>query len=74
VTDEPCGHVAIIAVEADAEGQGVAGRLMAGAEAWARPQGWRLLSIDVFAVNRRALDFYIRSGFYPETVRLVKPL
>lgn len=54
VTDEPCGHIAIIALEADAEGQGVAGRLMAGADAWARSQGWRLLSIDVFAANQRA--------------------
>jgi GNAT superfamily N-acetyltransferase len=74
VTDEPCGHVAIIVLEADAEGQGVAGRLMAGAETWARAQGWRLLSIDVFADNRRALDFYVCGGFHPETVRLVKPL
>ncbi len=74
VTDEPCGHVAIIALEADAEGQGVAGRLMAGAEAWGRAQNWRLLSIDVFAANCHALDFYVRGGFHPETVRLVKPL
>lgn len=74
VTDEPCGHVAIVVLEEDAEGRGVAGRLMAGAEAWARARGWRLLSIDVFADNRRALDFYVRGGFRPETVRLVKPL
>ncbi len=74
VTDEPCGHVAIIALEADAEGQGIAGRLMAEAEAWAKAQGWRLLSIDVFADNRRAVDVYIRGGFRPESIRLVKPL
>lgn len=74
VTDEPCGQVAIIALDADAEGQGIAGRLMAEAEAWAEAQGWRLLAIDVFADNRRALDFYIRSGFQPESIRLVKTL
>ena len=39
VSDEPCGHVAIIALEADAEGQGIAGQLMAEAEVWARAQG-----------------------------------
>ena len=74
VTDEPCGHIAIIALEKDAEGQGVAGRLMARAEDWAQANGWRLLSIDVFADNRRALDLYVRGGFRPETIRLVKPL
>ncbi len=74
VSDEPCGHVAIIALEADAEGQGIAVRLMTEAEAWAKAQGWRLLSIDVFAANQRAVDFYVRSGFLPETIRLVKPL
>ncbi len=74
VTNEPCGHIAIIALEKDAEGQSVAGRLMARAEEWAQANGWRLLSIDVFADNRRALDFYLRGGFRPETIRLVKSL
>lgn len=74
VTDELCGHVAIIAVEAGAEGKGIAGQLMAAAEAWAKVQGWRLLSIDVFAGNERAIDFYERGGFKFESIRLVKPL
>jgi ribosomal protein S18 acetylase RimI-like enzyme len=74
VSDEPCGHVAIIALEADAEGRGIAGRLMAEAEIWAVAQGWRLLSLDVFSENRRAIDFYIRAGFRPESTRLVKLL
>ena len=74
VTDETCGHVAIIVLEAEAEGQGIARRLMASAEAWAKGQGWRLLSIDVFAENRRAVEFYLRTGFQMESIRLVKPL
>jgi GNAT superfamily N-acetyltransferase len=74
VTDEPCGHVAIIALKQDAEGLGAAGKLMQRAELWAKAKGYRFLSLDVFADNRRALEFYLRGGFAPETIRLVKPL
>lgn len=74
VTDEPCGYVAILALAEDAEGQGIAGRLMAEAEVWARAQGYRFLSLDVFADNVRAIDVYRRGGFGAETIRMVKPL
>lgn len=74
VTDEPCGYVSLLAVEKNAEGFGVANRLMAGAEDWARSRGYRLLSLDVFADNRHAVDFYRRKGFKTETRRMVKPL
>jgi ribosomal protein S18 acetylase RimI-like enzyme len=47
---------------------------MAAAEDWARGRGYRLLSLDVFADNRRAVDFYRRGGFKTETRRMVKPL
>ncbi|KRR18179.1 hypothetical protein CQ14_24950 [Bradyrhizobium lablabi] len=74
VTNEPCGYVAILALIEEAEGQGVAGLLMSYAEDWALKMGYRFLSLDVFADNRRALDFYQRGGFRPESIRLVKPL
>jgi GNAT superfamily N-acetyltransferase len=74
VTDEPCGYVSILAVEEKAEGLGVARQLMAQAEDWAREKGFRLLSLDVFADNGRALNFYRRGGFRAEMVRMVKPL
>jgi len=74
VTDEPCGYVSLLALTEEAEGKGVAGRLMDAAEAWARARGYRLLSLDVFADNRRAIDFYGRRGFKRETIRMVKPL
>jgi len=74
VTDEPCGYISLLAVAKDAEGLGVAARLMAAAEDWARSRGYRLLSLDVFADNRRAFDFYERGGFRSETLRMVKPL
>ncbi len=74
VSDEPCGYVSLLALTEEAEGKGIAGRLMDAAEAWARARGYRLLSLDVFADNRRAIDFYGRRGFKRETIRMVKPL
>lgn len=74
VTDEPCGYVSLLAVEKDAEGSGVATKLMAAAEDWARARSYRFLCLDVFADNRRAIDFYKRGGFESETLRMVKPL
>ncbi len=74
VTEEPCGYVSLLALQKDAEGTGVARRLMAEAEDWARARGYRLLSLDVFADNRHAVDFYARGGFRSETLRMVKPL
>lgn len=74
VTDEPCGYVSLLALDKGAEGTGVAHRLMAAAEDWARARGYRFLSLDVFADNRRAIDFYKRGGFEAETLRMVKPL
>jgi len=74
VTDEPCGYVSLLALGQKAEGTGVARRLMAEAESWARGRGYRFLSLDVYADNKRAVDFYTNGGFKPETIRLVKPL
>jgi len=74
VTNEPCGYISLLATTEAAEGSGVAKRLMAAAEDWARGRGYRLLSLDVFADNRRAVNFYRRSGFKTETRRMVKPL
>ena len=74
VTDEPCGYISLLATTAEAEGTGVAARLMSAAEEWARGRGYRLLSLDVFADNKRAIEFYERRGFRSETFRMVKPL
>lgn len=74
VTDEPCGHIALLATTKEAEGSGVATRLITAAEEWARGRGYRLISLDVFADNRRAVNFYRRGGFKTETHRMVKPL
>ncbi len=74
VTLEPCGYVTVLALAKEAEGQGIADRLMAGVEDWARDKGFRLLGLDVFANNRRARAFYQRLGYQEDSLRLTKPL
>ena len=70
----PHGHVGILAVAAEAEGQGVGRLLMEAAEQWAREQKLEMLSLNVFATNDRARRVYERLGYTPETLRYVKPL
>ncbi len=74
ITGGSIGYVALLAVTGEAEGRGVAGLLLAGAEAWARRQGYASLSLDVFASNGRGRRFYEKNGFAVETLRMVKPL
>lgn len=74
VTLEPCGYVTVLALTKEAEGQGVADRLMAGVERWAGDMGFRLLGLDVFANNRRARAFYRRLGYQEDSLRLTKQL
>lgn len=70
----PHGHVGILAVAAEAEGQGVGRVLMEAAEQWARRQKLEMLSLNVYAPNERARRVYERLGYVPETLRYVKPL
>ncbi|MDQ0393201.1 GNAT family N-acetyltransferase [Labrys monachus] len=74
ITGEANGYVALLAVVDAAEGRGVAQALLRSAEEWARENGYRSLSLDVFSSNGRALHFYEKSGFAAESVRMVKPL
>lgn len=74
VTLEPCGYVTVLALIPTAEGRGLADRLMAGVEDWARGKGFRLLGLDVFANNQRARAFYRRLGYQEDSLRLTKPL
>jgi GNAT superfamily N-acetyltransferase len=70
----PHGHVGILAVAGEVEGQGV-GRVLLGAyERWARERGLEMLSLNVFAQNERARRVYERVGYTPETLRYVKIL
>lgn len=66
------GHVADVAVTADARRMGVGTALMNAAEAWARERGLPELSLDVWSTNERALAFYRRLGYCAESSCLVK--
>lgn len=48
---------------------GIGSALVAGAQAWAREQGLRKLSLGVFPDNERAIAVYERAGFEREGLR-----
>lgn len=73
-TGEPHGHISDIAVAADGEGRGVGQALMRAAEAWARQQGYQLLTLHVFASNMRARRFYAGLGWSEEILTCAKEL
>ena len=73
-TGETHGHVSDLVVASGVEGRGVGRALMAAAEGWARERGYRLLTLNVFGDNRRALELYTRLGYQPDTTKLVKVL
>lgn len=68
------GHVADLAVTANARRMGVGKALMNAGEAWAREQGFDLLSLDVWSTNDSALAFYRRLGYSAESLCLYKRL
>ena len=73
-TDEEHGHIAILAVAREAEGQGVGRALLAAAGDWGRGEGFRRLTLSVFTENRRAREFYERQGWRAELETWYKTL
>ena len=68
------GHVSILAVAREAEGQGVGRALLKSAEEWGRACGFTKLTLAVFVDNRRAKGFYDRQGWRPELETWFKKL
>ncbi|MCC3160833.1 GNAT family N-acetyltransferase [Hymenobacter sp. 15J16-1T3B] len=68
------GHVADLAVAAEAEGQGIGRALLSYAESWARALGFPWLTLSVFAQNERARAVYERAGFEQDIVKYLKVL
>jgi ribosomal protein S18 acetylase RimI-like enzyme len=68
------GHVADLAVAADARRLGVGSALMEAGEAWTRDHGLATVSLDVWSTNERALTFYRELGYSAESLSLVKRL
>ena len=73
-TLEGHGHVGILVVTEAAAGKGVGSALLRAAEAWAREQGYRKLTLNVFEANRGPRVVYEHLGYAPETLRYVKIL
>lgn len=74
ISGEACGTVPLLAVSPSAQGLGVGQLLIKAAEEWAKEQAYRLLHLEVFANNNKALGFYQKQGFEPETLHMIKPL
>ncbi len=73
-TRERHGHLAILIVASDMEGQGVGRALLDAVDHWCSIRHYRLLTLNVFAANVRARQVYERAGFRPDTVRYVKEI
>lgn len=71
-TGEKTAYISDLATAPAFEGRGVGRRLLEAAEAWTRAQGFRLLTLEVFAGNGRARAVYEKRGFKPEVVKYVK--
>ncbi|MHB1329100.1 MAG: GNAT family N-acetyltransferase [Gemmatimonadales bacterium] len=73
-TQEPHGHIEVLAVEADAAGRGIGKALVNAAEAWVQERGYRSMTLNVFAGNEAARAVYDRLGYLPEMVRYRKEI
>jgi GNAT superfamily N-acetyltransferase len=62
-TLEEHGQISDIVVTATKEGGGVGRALMEAGEEWARQQGYRLLTLNVFVENLPARRLYERLGY-----------
>ena|ERR1051325_7105363 len=71
---EKHGHIANVIVAPEGEGQGVGRMLLEKGEEWARTQGYRWLTLSVFAQNLRAREVYRRLGYGEDIMKYVKEL
>ena len=67
-------HIADVVVAPDAGERGIGTALIAYAERWAIERGFSMVTLNVFAANRRARDLYTKLGFQEEWIRCIKRL
>ena len=72
--ERPHAHLSVLAVSADAEGQGVGTALIDRSVAWAKERGSDRLTLSALVTNSRARALYERKGFGGEYIRYVLPL
>ncbi|MBM7662018.1 ribosomal protein S18 acetylase RimI-like enzyme [Bacillus mesophilus] len=73
-TGESQGYISSLAVSKEGEGKGIAKSLMEKAEEWSRSKGYKQLTLNVFARNERALNFYSKFEYEKEVIKMVKEL
>jgi ribosomal protein S18 acetylase RimI-like enzyme len=71
---EEHGHIGDVIVAPEGEGRGVGSMLITKGEEWARSQGYRWLTLSVFAENLRAREVYKRLGYGEDIMKYVKEL
>ena len=73
-THAEIGYVSDIAVHPDHERQGVAGALLDEALQWAKQEGLKALTLEVFEGNGRAMMFYEKHGFARDVIQYTRPV
>lgn len=73
-TGEKQGYVSAIATSPNNEGKGVGKKLMQKAEEWTREKGLKVLVLEVFQNNERAIKLYEKLGYNKEIVKMTKVL
>lgn len=68
------GHIANVIIAPEGEGRGIGRMLIEKGEEWARAQGYRWLTLSVFAQNVRAREVYKRLGYGEDIMKYVKDL
>ena len=71
---EAHAHIANVIVVPEGEGRGIGRILIEKGEEWARLQGFRWLTLSVFAQNLRAREVYQRLGYGEDIMKYVKEL
>lgn len=73
-TGDVDAYVGELVVASGHERRGIGRALLRAAEAWAREQGFSVLTLDTGGANAQARALYEAEGFVEEDVRLTKPL
>jgi len=71
---EKHGHIEDLVVAVEGEGKGIGKLLIRTAEEWARSQGFRWLTLNVFAQNQKATQVYEKLGYGEDILKYVKEL
>jgi ribosomal protein S18 acetylase RimI-like enzyme len=71
---EPHGHISDIIVAPEGEGRGIGRQLMAKGEEWTPLNGYRWLTLSVFAENLHAREVYKKLGYGEDIMKCVKEL